>query len=109
MEGRLCSVPNLPDETDVLLPLVKAKERQHTTSATLFRAIGIVALQIAGCADAAVVNLLDTGVTTLPDNFRGKINLVMRRSNAWAQLRNQITRLNPKHLSHPLDRLPRDS
>ena len=59
---------------------------------SFFRAIGIVALQIAGSADTAVVNLFDTGVTTLPDNFRGKINFVMRRPNARAQLRNQIAR-----------------
>ena len=66
-------------------------------------------MQIAGCADAAVVNLLDTGVTTLPDNFRGKINLVMRRPNARAQLRNHITGSNSKLLAHRRDRVPNDS
>ena len=65
--------------------------------------------QIAGSADTAVVNLFDTGIPTLPDNFRREINFVMRRSNAWAQLRNQIAGLDSKRLSHLLDCVPNDS
>jgi hypothetical protein len=66
-------------------------------------------LKITGCADAAIVNLLDTGVTTLPDNFRGKIDLVMGRPNARAQLRNHITGSNSELLTHRRDRVPNDS
>ena len=53
-------------------------------------------LEIAGSADAAVVNLFDACVATLLDDFCRKINLVMRRANAGAQLRNQFTGFNSK-------------
>ena len=66
-------------------------------------------LEIAGSADAAVENLLDARVATLPDDLRGKINLVMRWPNTGTQLHNQITRLNSKTLPHRFDRAPNDS
>ena len=66
-------------------------------------------LKITGSADAAIVNFFDTGIAALPDNFRGEINLVMRRPNARAQLRNHITGSNSELLTHRRDRVPNDS
>src|SRR5205085_10294414 len=89
--------------------LFETQQCQHPARLSLFRPIRIVMFQIASRADTAVMDVVDTGIPALPDDFRSKINFVMRRSNAWAQLRNQLTRLNPKNLSHPLDRLSGDS
>ena len=38
-----------------------------------------------------VMNFLQAGSTTLSNDLRGKIDLVMRRTNAWAELRNEVT------------------
>ena len=50
-------------------------------------------LKIAGSADAAVVNFFHARVATLLDDLGCKIDLVMRRANAGAELRNEIARI----------------
>lgn len=65
--------------------------------------------QIASSADTAVVNLFDTGIPTLPGNFGGEINFVMRRPNARAELRDQIAGPDTKFLAHRFNGTPNDS
>lgn len=55
-------------------------------------------LQVARRAYAAVVNFLDTGIATLLHDLRGEIDFVMRRANAWAELRYEIRRRHAKFL-----------
>lgn len=57
-------------------------------------------LQIARCADAAVVDFPHALVATLLDNFRREIDLVMRRTNAGTELHDQIGRLRSELLDH---------
>ena len=38
---------------------------------------------VAGGADAAIVNFLDAGVPTLSDNISSEINFVMRWPDTW--------------------------
>ena len=90
-------------------PCLQGEQRKHAAGPPFLGAIRIIMLKITGGADAAIVNFFDTGIAALPDNFRGEINLVMRRPNARAQLRNQITGSNSKLLTHRRDRVPNDS
>jgi len=66
-------------------------------------------LQIAGGADAAVVDFPHALVATLLDNFRRKIDLVMRRTNAGTELHDQIVRLRCKLLDHLGDCIRNDA
>ena len=91
------------------MPSLQRQQREHASGASFFGPIRIVMLEIAGSADAAVENFLDACVATLPDDVRGKINLVVRWSNTGAQLHNKITRFNSKTLPHRFDRAPNDS
>src|SRR5438477_1652514 len=90
-------------------PWLQRQQRQHPARLSLFRAIRIVMFQIAGRTDTAVVNFFDTGIATLPGNFGGEINFVMRRPNAGAELRDQIARPDTKSLAHPFNCAPNDS
>jgi hypothetical protein len=44
-------------------------------------------MQITGSAHAAVVDFEHALRSTLFDNFRREIDLVMRRANTWAELK----------------------
>jgi hypothetical protein len=70
--------------------LPQSQECEHPTGATLFGAIGIVAFQIAGCANTAVVDGCDPEVPALPHDFRGEVHLIMRETNAGTELDNEI-------------------
>jgi len=66
-------------------------------------------LQIASCADAAVVDFPHALVATLLDNFRREIDLVMRRTNAGTELHDQIARLRSELLDHLGDCIRNDA
>ena len=60
-------------------------------------------LQIASCAGAAIMDSLHALVATLLDNFRGEIDLVMRRTNAGTELNDKIGRTRTKLNGHSFD------
>ena len=66
-------------------------------------------LQIAGCADAAIVDSLHALCARLLDNFRREIDLVMRRTNAGTELHDQIGRLRSELLDHLDDCIRNDA
>ena len=82
------------------MPSLQRQQREHASGATFFGPIRIVMLEIAGSADAAIENFLDACVATLPDDVRGKINLVVRWSNTGTELHNKIARCNLKFLAY---------
>ena len=55
-------------------------------------------------ADSAVVDLLHTAGSTLPNNLRREIDLVMGRPNAGTELDDEIGRRRTKTLVHEFDR-----
>src|SRR5438067_132553 len=97
------------DDTEIVPPLGKPEYSEHAPRATLFGPIRIVMLEITGGADATVENFLGARVAALPDNLCGKINFVMRWPDTWAQLGNEVARLNSKFLPHRFDRASNDS
>ena len=70
--------------------LHKGQKREHAPGFSFFRAVRIVAIQIARGADAAVVYGRDAEIATLPRDLAGKIRFVMRRTNAWTELHDEI-------------------
>src|SRR4029077_18564308 len=82
--GSNSAVPS-PDAT-ARRPLPQCNQSKHAAGFSLFGAIGIVTIQIAGRAYAGVVNLFYPEGATLPDDFRRKIDLVMRRANTGTEL-----------------------
>lgn len=79
------------------------QKRQHASGASLFRAIRIVAIQIAGGTNTAVVYCRDAEVTALPHNLAGEIRFIMRRTNAWTELHNDIRGARTKMFRHRAD------
>ena len=65
-------------------------------------------LQVTSRADTAVVNVFDTGILTLPENFRSEIDFIVGRANARTQLDDEIDGIRAEMLSHFLDRLGND-
>jgi hypothetical protein len=86
-----------------------AEKREHAAGASLLGAIGIVSLEIARGADSAVVNLAHTGVATLLNNLRGKIDFVMRWTNARTQLRNKVGRVHTEFVMQERNRISNNS
>src|SRR6266581_7570732 len=68
------------------LTVREAEQREHPAGATFFGPIGIVGVQIAGRANAAVMNLVQACSLTLSNDIRSEIDLVMGRTNARAEL-----------------------
>ena len=98
--------PSLRSVTRELRRSRQTQQRQHSSGATFFGAIGIVALQIARSADAAVVNFVHASVATLLDDLRGEIDFVMRRTDARTELHDQIgCRLRRTLVLHQTDRI----
>ena len=91
------------------LRIPQGEKRQHPSGAPFFGAIGIVAREIAGGADAGIVDGSNTQVAALPDNLRGEIDLVMRRANAGTELNHQIGRARAEPFRHDSDRVRNNS
>ena len=89
--------------------LFKSKQGEHAAGASFFGAVGIVAIDMAGGADAAVVDFTHTLRATLFYNFRGEIDFVMRRTNAGTQLHNQVGRSRSEARAHLRDRIRDDA
>ena len=51
-----------------------------------------------------IVNLFHPAVLALPNDFSGKIDFVMRRSDAWTDLHDQVRRRRTKACVHLFDR-----
>ena len=70
--------------------LQQSENREHAAGFSFFGTIRIIKIDMAGGADAAVVNLFHAFAATLLDNFRREIDFIMRRANAGAQLNDEI-------------------
>ena len=79
---------------------IESNQREHATGFSFFGAIGVVAIQIAGGADAGIVNLFHAQRATLPDNFRGEIDFVMRRTNTRAELHDRVRGIGAEAINH---------
>ena len=62
-------------------------------------------MQVAGGADAGIVNLFHSQHAALPDNFRRKIDLVVRRTNARAELHDRARGIGVETINHLADRI----
>jgi hypothetical protein len=69
----------------------------------LFRAIRIVAIQIARGANAAVVHGRDAELAALPHNLSGEICFIVRRPNARTELHYKIRGARTKVFAHRSD------
>lgn len=87
----------------------KREQRQHAARATFLGPIRIVVLEIARGADAAVVNFTDTSRATLRHDLRRKIDFVMRRANAWAELHDEVGSFHTEAIVQQLDGVSGDS
>lgn len=66
--------------------LQKSEEREHAAGAAFFGAIGIIAIQIARGADAAIIHSRDAEITASPHDLGSEIGFIMRRPNARTEL-----------------------
>jgi hypothetical protein len=80
------------------------EEGEHATGASFFGAIRIVARQIAGSANAAIVDRRDSEIAALPCDLRSEINLIVRRANAGTELNDEIGCMRTKLCGHFVDR-----
>ncbi len=88
---------------------MKSDHRQHAAGFSFFGAIGIVLVQVAGGADAGIVDLFDAECAALPDNFNGEIAFVMRRANARAELHDHLRGIGTEAFYHLSDRVCDDA
>src|SRR6267154_5348083 len=79
---------------------IESNYGQHPAGFSFLGAIGVVAVQIAGGADAGVVDLLNAQRTTLPDDFGSEIDFVMRRANTGTELHNHLRRIGSETIDH---------
>jgi len=89
--------------------LFETEESKHPARASFFGAVGIVKIGMASGADAAVVNFAHALGAAFFDDFRGEIDFVMRRTNAGAQLHDQVERSRPEACDHLRDRIRDDT
>ena len=88
---------------------IESNYGQHPAGFSFFGAIGVVAVQIAGGADAGVVDLLNAERTTLPDDFGGEIDFVVRRANAGTELHDHVRGIGAEAINHLSDRVCDDA
>ena len=86
------------------IDLSKSEQRQHATGLTFFGPIGLVARDVARSAGAGIMDLFHASGAKLIDDLCGKIDFVMWRPNAGAQLDNEVGRIRPKSFAHLLNR-----
>jgi hypothetical protein len=84
--------------------LKQREECEHPPGPPFFGAIGIIARQIAGGTNSAIVHRPNSEIAALPCDLRGEIDLVVRRANAGAELNQEIGRARTKLSGHRVDR-----
>jgi hypothetical protein len=82
---------------------MQPKHGQHPAGFSFLGAVGVVATQITGGARAGVVDLPNAERATLPDDFGGKIDFIMRRPNAGAQLDDYVRGIGAEVFNHLSD------
>ena len=87
---------------------LQPEQREHSSGPRLFRTVRVVAVQVAGRAAACIVHLFDAGGACLSDDLSREINLVVRRSNAGAELNHEFGWTRAEAFPHCLDRAPDD-
>ena len=66
-------------------------------------------LQVAGRANAGVVDLVNAERPAFPDDISGEIDFVVRRANAWAELHDYLLGIGAEAIDHLLDRVRDDA
>ena len=79
---------------------IESNYGQHPAGFSFLGAIGVVAVQIAGGADAGVVDLLNAQRTTLPDDFGSEIDFIVRRANAGTKLHDHVGGIGAEAIDH---------
>src|SRR6266853_1224982 len=79
---------------------IESKYGQHPAGFSFLGAIGVVAVQIAGGADTGVVDLLNAQRSTLPDDFGGEIDFIMRRVNTGTELHDHLRGIGSEAINH---------
>ena len=70
--------------------MAQGDEGEHASGPPLFRAVRIVAIQITGSANAAVVYDRDAKLPALPRDLAGKVRFIVRRTDARTELHNKV-------------------
>src|SRR5436305_13694677 len=80
--------------------LIESKHSQHTAGFSFFCTIGVVALQVAGRANAGLVDLVNAECAALPDEGGGEIDFVVRRANARTKLHDHLRGIGSEEINH---------
>src|SRR4029077_1855790 len=88
---------------------IQSDHGQHAPSFSFFGAIRVVAVRITGSARAGVVGVLNIERATLPDDFGGKIDLVMGWANTGAELHDHVRGIGAEAFNHLSDRVCDDA
>ena len=88
---------------------MQPKYGQHAAGFSFFGAIGIVAGQVAGGADARVMDSLDAQRAALTDDLGSEIDFVVRGANAGTKLHDHIGRIAAEAFNHLADRVRNDA
>ena len=89
--------------------LMQPEQREHSSGFSFLAAIRIVATQIARRADAAIVDFFHAEFAALRDHIRRKIDFVMRRPDAGAELYDQSRRIGTEAINHLSDTVRDDA
>ena len=89
--------------------LQQSDQSQHAARSSFFGAVRIIAIDVAGSAYAGVVDFFHTKRTTLPDDFRCKIDFVVRRTNAGTELHDHVLGIRFKAFDHLIERICDDA
>lgn len=82
---------------------------QHAAGLSFFGAVGVITIQIAGGADAGVVDVLKTWRATLLDDVSCEIDFVVRWANARTELHDHLRRIGAEVFNHLSDRICDDA
>src|SRR5262249_44593444 len=77
------------------------EQSQHPARASLFPPVRIIAIRILEGVGAAIINVVDANLPTLPHDLGREIDLIVRRTNAWADFSQHIARIGPPSLHLP--------
>src|SRR5213594_2950998 len=78
----------------------ESKHGKHAAGLSFFGAIGIVLVQVAGGADAGIMDLFDAERAALPDNFSREVDFVVRRTNSGTELHDHVRGTGAEAINH---------
>src|SRR5437660_759828 len=102
-------ISNPFSEIVAILNLFGAKKREHAAGFSFFSAVRVVTIQITRSAYGWIVNFFYAKRATLPDDFRCKIDFVVRRTNAGTELHDHVLGIRFKAFDHLIERICDDA